>query len=57
MIDHLAASPLIGQACDEIRPGYRKHPVGSHMLFYVIREQAVVVLRVLHQQMDVEDKL
>jgi toxin ParE1/3/4 len=57
MIEYLAASPLLGQACDEIRPGYRKHPVGSHMLFYAIRDKAVVVLRVLHQQMDVEEKL
>jgi plasmid stabilization system protein ParE len=49
--------PLLGQACDDIRPGYRKPPIGSHMLFYVIRNEAIVVLRVLHQQMDVEDKL
>lgn len=48
---------MAGQACDEIRPGYRKHPAGSHMLFYQIREDAVVVIRVLHQQMDVQDKL
>lgn len=56
-IEHLAASPLLGQACDDIRPGYRKHTVGSHMLFYAIRDETVVVFRVLHQQMDVEDKL
>lgn len=56
-IEHIAASPLLGQACDDIRPGYRKPPSGSHMLFYTIHDEAVVVLRVLHQQMDVEDKL
>ncbi|HWU13425.1 MAG TPA: type II toxin-antitoxin system RelE/ParE family toxin [Caulobacter sp.] len=53
----IGAHPMAGQACDEIRPGYRKHPAGSHMLFYQIREDAVVVIRVLHQQMDVQDKL
>jgi toxin ParE1/3/4 len=56
-IEHLAANPLLGQACDDVRPGYRRHPAGSHMLFYVIRDEAVVVMRALHQQMDVEDKL
>jgi toxin ParE1/3/4 len=26
------------------------------MLFYAVRDDAVVIIRVLHQQMDVEDK-
>ncbi len=57
IIDQIAANPLVGQACEEIRVGYRKHPVGSHMLFYVIRDEAIVVVRVLHQQMDVDNAL
>jgi len=57
IIDCIAAKHSLGQACEEIRTGYRKHPAGSHMLFHVIRDDAIVVIRVLHQQMDVEDKL
>jgi toxin ParE1/3/4 len=57
IVEHIAANPSLGQACDEIQAGYRKHPAGSHMLFYVIRDDAIVVIRVLHQQMDVGDKL
>ncbi len=57
IIEQIAAKPLLGQACDEIRIGFRRHPAGSHMLFYVIRDETVVVIRVLHQQMDIEDKL
>lgn len=57
VVERLAANPSMGQACDEIRTGYRKHPAGSHMLFYVIHDETIVVVRALHQQMDIEDKL
>lgn len=55
-IQRVGENPMLGQTCDEVRPGYRKHPAGSHMLFYAVRDDAVVIVRVLHQQMDVEDK-
>lgn len=57
IIEHLAANPSLGEACDEIRSGYRKHPAGSHTLFYVIRDRTLVIVRALHQQMDVEGNL
>lgn len=57
IIERLAANPLLGQACDDIRPGYRKHPTGSHMLFYVTHDDEIAIIRVLHQQMDAEDRL
>jgi toxin ParE1/3/4 len=57
VIQQVGDTPMLGQTCDEVRPGYRKHPAGSHMLFYEIRDDAVVIVRVLHQRMDVEGKL
>lgn len=57
IIERLAENPALGQSYDEIRAGYRKHPADSHMLFYMIRDETIVVVRALHQQMDVEDKL
>lgn len=30
----LAARPSIGRDCSEIREGYRKYSVGSHLIFY-----------------------
>lgn len=51
--DAVASDPEIGQTCDDVRPGYRKYRVGSHVMFYRINPNAVVVVRILHQRMDV----
>lgn len=57
-INRIAANPLIGRACDEIRPGYRKMAAGSHVLFYrVTADEIVDVVRILHQRMDVNRHL
>jgi AcrR family transcriptional regulator len=32
-IERVVANPMIGRACDEVHPGYRKHAVGSHTLY------------------------
>jgi toxin ParE1/3/4 len=44
--------PRRGSACDEIRPGYRKFSVGSHVLFFRTSKTRVVIVRILHQRMD-----
>lgn len=49
----LAANPDAGRACDDIRPGYRKYPVGSHMVFYRRSVGAIEIVRILHARMDV----
>jgi toxin ParE1/3/4 len=57
-IELAAANPRIGQACEEIRPGYRKLAAGSHTLYYRLMPDGVVdVVRVLHQRMDVDRHL
>ena len=51
----LAASPLVGKNCDEVMPGYRKFPQGSHVVFYKEGSNCVIeVIRILHKSMDVE---
>lgn len=53
-IERAVADPRIGRAIDEVRPGYRQLPAGSHLLFYRLTGEGVVdVVRVLHQRMDV----
>jgi toxin ParE1/3/4 len=47
-----------GRPIDDIRPGYRKLAVGSHVLFYrlfyrVADAGLIDVIRILHQRMDV----
>ena len=52
-IEAIAAEPQRGRACDDIRTGYRKYPVGSHVLFYRPTATDIDVVRILHQRMDV----
>jgi toxin ParE1/3/4 len=56
-VQTLAADPRRGRACDHIRAGYRKYPVGSHVVFYRIGDTGIEVVRILHQSMDFERHL
>jgi toxin ParE1/3/4 len=54
----LAASPSMGKPCDEIMPGYRKFPRGSHVIFYRQGSSCVIeIVRILHKSMDIEVRL
>jgi toxin ParE1/3/4 len=56
--DEPAAGARLGKAIDDVRLGYRKLPVGSHILFYrVDRAGQIEVVRILHQRMDVPTHL
>ena len=57
VIDLVAGTPTLGRNCDHIRQGYRKHPVGSHMLFYRLINDGIDVVRILHSQMDFDRHL
>lgn len=51
-IERVAADPRRGRSCDEVRDGYRRYSIGSHLLFYVESSHGVDVIRILHQRMD-----
>ncbi len=55
--DQIAANPDLGRPCDHIRPGYFRHPVGSHMLFYRVVDAEIEIVRILHRRMDFERHL
>jgi toxin ParE1/3/4 len=44
--------PRRGLVCDEIRSGYRKLSVGSHVLFFKASATRVVIVRILHRRTD-----
>ena len=48
LAEHLQA----GKPRDEIKPGYRSFPQGSHLIFYTIREGLIEIIGVVHQSMD-----
>ena len=58
-IEYIAKKPLSGRNFSNIREGYRCSKIKSHLIFYRYRElQGVVeIIRVLHQSMDIENKL
>ncbi|MGK2901670.1 MAG: type II toxin-antitoxin system RelE/ParE family toxin [Mycobacterium sp.] len=57
-IERVVDNPTIGRACDEVRPGYRKHAVVSHTLYCRDASVDVIdVVRILHQRMDVDRHL
>src|ERR1700761_356557 len=53
----LMQDPRRGLACDDIRSGYRKFPVGSHVLFFRTSATRVVIVRILHARMNFDRRL
>ena len=53
----LANDPRTGRSCDDIKPGYRKLHVGRHLIFYRQAEDAVEIIRILHERMDIATHL
>ena len=48
----IAEEPRRGRACDDVRAGYFKFPVGSHVLFFRLIDANVDIVRILHASMD-----
>ena len=54
----LAKNPRMGQACDDLREGYRKFPHGVHVIFYKpLSEDELLIVRILHATMDVDSNI
>jgi toxin ParE1/3/4 len=48
----LGENPNLGQTCDQISPGYRQYPQGSHIIFYRLSTDSVAeIIRILHKRM------
>ena len=56
-LNRIASRPGLGAAIDHIRPGYRRIRHQSHAVFYCECEWGVLIVRILHQRMDVESAL
>ena len=52
-IEIAAESPLLSPAIDDVRPGYRRHRAGTHLIPFRQIAGAIDVVRVLHEKMDV----
>jgi len=47
----LAANPVLGRPCDDVRPGLRRLEHGKHVVFYRQEPGGILVSRILHQRM------
>jgi toxin ParE1/3/4 len=53
----LANGTLQGRSAADVRSGYRKRSVGSHVVYYQESPDAIVVIRILHQRMDASSQI
>ncbi|MBW7912210.1 MAG: type II toxin-antitoxin system RelE/ParE family toxin [Taibaiella sp.] len=57
-IEYLAGNPSSGKDLNHIRKNYRCSKVKSHLIFYRKTDKHdIEVIRVLHQRMDIENRL
>jgi toxin ParE1/3/4 len=52
----LSKNISLGKHCEYIKKGYRKFPQSSHIIFYREENSKIVIVRILHKNMDVESK-
>ena len=56
-IEYLSKNPKSGKDFSHIRKNYRFAKVKSHLIFYRSAQTTIEIIRVLHQQMDIENRL
>lgn len=56
VFEGLASGLKVGRRAD-IREGYFKYAVGSHVIYYLLADAEIAVIRVLHRRMDVNRHL
>lgn len=49
--------PPLGTNYDHVLPGYRRVQVEHHAVFYQMLEPEIIVVRVLHEDMDAPERL
>ena len=54
-MEGLCGTPFSAPEVSEVGGGVRKKSIGAHRLFYKVDDAAVIVLRVLHARMDIDD--
>ncbi len=58
-IEYISTKPENGDDFSYIRKDYMRTKVKSHLIFYKVSEKTniVEIIRILHQQMDIENRL
>jgi toxin ParE1/3/4 len=56
-IEFLCEEPGTGKSEEHIRKGYRSFKINSHLIFYITNDLDLDVIRILHAQMDIPNRL
>lgn len=56
-IEYLATKPKSGKMLEHIRKGYRSTKVKSHYIFYRFSSTELEIVRILHENMDIPNRL
>lgn len=56
-INYICKNINAGKSMEHIRKGYRASKVKSHFIFYRMVNNTIEVIRILHERMDIENKL
>lgn len=56
-INYICRNIDAGKSMDHVRKGYRASKVKSHLIFYRVLNNTIEVIRILHERMDVENRL
>ncbi len=56
-ITYICKNENAGKSMEHIRKGYRAAKVKSHLIFYKISNDVIEIVRILHERMDIENRL
>ena len=56
-VQHLSVNPRYGKNQGHLRNGYRSAKVKSHVIFYRVAEDEIEIIRILHENMDIPNRL
>lgn len=56
-INYICTHTATGKPMDHVKEGYRASKVKSHLIFYRALSDKVEIIRILHERMDIENRL
>jgi len=56
-INYICTNSNAGKSMEHIRKSYRAAKVKSHLIFYRLLNDKIEIIRILHERMDVENRL
>ena len=56
-INYICKNINAGKSMEHVRKGYRASKVKFHLIFYKVSNDIVGIVRILHERMDIENRL